>query len=69
MGYSIPTERYRLTTWVNKGDVDKVDAVELYDHQTDPQENTNIAGDPANKELVAKLTAQWRAGWKAAMPK
>jgi len=69
MGYSMRTERYRLTTWVNKGDVNKVDAVELYDHQTDPQENTNIAGDPANKELVAKLTAQWRAGWKAAMPK
>ncbi|OYV06523.1 MAG: iduronate sulfatase [Verrucomicrobiales bacterium VVV1] len=69
MGYTMRTERYRLTTWVNKGDVKTVDAVELYDHQTDPQENTNIAGDPANKELVAKLTAQWRAGWKAAMPK
>ncbi len=69
MGYSMRTDRYRLTTWVLKDDVKTVDAVELYDHQTDPQENTNIAGDPANKELVAKLTAQWRAGWKAAMPK
>ncbi len=69
MGYSMRTDRYRLTTWVLKDDVKTVDAVELYDHQTDPQENTNIAGDSANKELVAKLTAQWRAGWKAAMPK
>ena len=69
MGYSMRTDRYRLTTWVLKEDVNTVDAVELYDHQTDPQENTNIAGDPANNELVAKLTAQWRAGWKAAMPK
>ncbi len=43
--------------------------VELYDHQSDPQENTNIANDPANKALVEKLTAQWLAGWKGAMAK
>lgn len=69
MGYSMRTERYRLTTWVIKGKTDKVDAVELYDHQVDLQENTNIANDPANKALVEKLSAQWRAGWKAALPK
>ncbi len=69
MGYSMRTERYRLTTWVTKGKVSEVDAVELYDRQVDPQENTNIANDPANKALVQKLTAQWRAGWPAALPK
>lgn len=68
MGYSMRTERYRLTTWVSRSDHSRVDAIELYDHQTDPQENINIANDPANQELVAKLTAQWRAGWQAAIP-
>ncbi|HTL74155.1 MAG TPA: hypothetical protein VL863_12700, partial [bacterium] len=41
-----------------------VTAVELYDEQTDPQENTNIANLPENKALVEKLTAQWQAGWQ-----
>jgi hypothetical protein len=54
---------------VDRKNHSKVDAVELYDRQTDPQENTNIANQPANKEIVAKLDEQWQAGWKAAMPK
>lgn len=66
MGYSMRTDRYRFTRWADRDDQSKVDAVELYDHQTDPQENINIADDPANKALVEKLTAQWQAGWKAA---
>ena len=46
----------------------KVDAIELYDHQVDPQENTNLARQPAQAELVAQLMTQWRAGWKGAVP-
>ncbi len=68
MGYSMRTERYRLTVWVNRNDHAKVDATELYDHQTDPQENTNIAGEPANAALVKQLLEQWRQGWKGAKP-
>jgi len=68
MGYSMRTNQYRFTQWVNRGDPDKVAAVELYDHQKDPQENTNVANDPANEAIVRKLTAQWRAGWQAALP-
>jgi arylsulfatase A-like enzyme len=49
MGYSMRTDRYRLTRWVEEGDHSKVAAVELYDHQTDPQENVNIAGDPRTR--------------------
>jgi len=64
MGYSMRTDRYRFTRWVERNDHAKVFAVELYDHLHDPQENTNIAGDPANAELVAKLTAQCQLGWK-----
>ena len=62
------TDRYRLTVWVDRKDHTKVDATELYDHQTDPQENTNIAKDPANAELVTKLMAHWKQGWQGAKP-
>jgi iduronate 2-sulfatase len=70
MGYTMRTDRYRLTRWIRtdspggaaKMDAADVDAVELYDHQADPQENTNIAAVPENAELVARLTRQWPAG-------
>ena len=68
MGYSMRTDRYRFTVWVSRTDHSKVDATELYDHQTDPQENTNLAKDPANAELVSRLMEQWRKGWQGAKP-
>ncbi len=68
MGYSMRTDRYRFTVWVNDKDHTKVDAVELYDHQVDPQENVNIAKDPANADLVKQLMAQWEKGWQGAKP-
>jgi flagellin-specific chaperone FliS len=54
--------------WVDRKDHTKVDAIELYDHQTDPQENTNIAKAPANAELVSHLMEQWKKGWQGAKP-
>ncbi len=68
MGYSMRTDRYRLTVWVDQNDHAKVDATELYDHQKDPQENQNIANNPANAEIVKQLMAQWKLGWKGAKP-
>ena len=68
MGYSMRTGRYRLTVWVGRQDHSKVDAVELYDHQTDTRENVNIAVMPKNAELVKSLTEQWRRGWQGARP-
>ena len=68
MGYSMRTERYRLTVWVNRNDHTKIDAIELYDHQLDPQENFNVAKVPANGELVEQLMTQWRKGWQGAKP-
>jgi iduronate 2-sulfatase len=66
MGYTMRTDRYRFTVWVSRKDPAKVDAIELYDHRADAQENTNIAdSDP---ELVAQLMQQWKAGWQAAKP-
>jgi len=68
MGYTMRTDRYRLTVWVARNDHAKVDAVELYDHQADPGENVNIAKDPANADLLKKLINQWTSGWKGARP-
>lgn len=68
MGYTMRTDRYRFTVWVSNSDHSKIDAIELYDHQVDPQENYNIAKKPENAELVAKLMAQWKKGWQAAKP-
>ncbi len=69
MGYSMRTDRYRFTAWMARADPTMVVAQELYDHQTDPQENQNIAGQPENAALVKALTASLNAGWKAARPK
>jgi arylsulfatase A-like enzyme len=65
MGYSMRTDRYRFTVWVDRRDHTKIETTELYDHEKDPQENTNIAQDPANAALVDRLMAQWKGGWKA----
>ncbi|MEQ1825969.1 MAG: sulfatase [Pirellula sp.] len=68
MGYSMRTDRYRFTAWVDRQDHSKIEAIELYDHQTDPQENQNLALQSDMKSTVHELTRQWRAGWQAAMP-
>lgn len=67
MGKSMRTDRYRYIEWRDRLD-DKVVATELYDHETDPQENINIAGDPQHKELVHQLSSRLALGWKAALP-
>lgn len=59
---SLRTERHRYTEW---GGPDKA---ELYDHQTDPGEHTNLAKDPEHAATVAELSKVLRAGWKAALP-
>ena len=51
----------------NKVALDYV-ASELYDHQTDPGENTNIADIPENKDLVNDLSKALKDGWRAARP-
>ena len=60
-GYSIRTERYRYTKWGNRGH-------QLYDHNTDPDETVNLARFSENKELIADLSEQLQAGWRAALP-
>ncbi len=68
MGYSMRTARYRFTVWCDRKDHTKIDAIELYDHQVDPQENVSLAQMPAHAALVKTLMTQWRAGWQGARP-
>ena len=68
MGYSMRTDRYRFTRWENRYDPEQVAAIEIYDHLEDPAENVNIATDPANAELVNRLTRQYLKGWRGALP-
>jgi hypothetical protein len=54
--------------WVDRADLSKVVALELYDHLTDPDENLNIAHRPEHAALVKTMREQLNAGWKAAKP-
>lgn len=63
-GYSIRTQQYRYTEWRENGSR----GVEIYDYYADPDETLNIAALPENAELVAQLSEQLHAGWRAALP-
>lgn len=55
-GISIRTDRYRFTKYFRTQEP----TVELYDHQTDPNENHNVARE--YPEVVEKLTPLWTKG-------
>lgn len=67
MGYAVRTDRYRYVEWRKRNGTEVV-ARELYDYQADPGEDRNVAGDPANKEIVDKLAKQLAAGWQGNAP-
>lgn len=65
MGYTMRTDTHRLVVWRDHRDSQAEPIfVELFDHQTDPRETINIAAQ--HPQLVEQLTAQMRAGWRAA---
>lgn len=68
MGYTLRTDRYRLTLWHPTGQPDQVIATELYDYVADPEENENFAARPEYAERVRELTAMLRQGWRGALP-
>lgn len=64
-GKSIATDRYRLTSWGEGGEL----GMELYDHRTDPDELRNLALDaeesPLLDSLVHVLDRRWLASLRA----
>ena len=69
MGYSMRTADHRLTVWVDRQDQKRIEAIELYDHRVDPQENINVAQAPGQAAVLEGLLGQWRAGWRGALPR
>jgi len=57
VGRSVRTERFRYTEW-NDGQM----GIELYDHEKDPKELTNVAKDPAYAQFVTELKATLAKG-------
>ena len=57
-GETVRTERFRYIEWDGgrKG-------AQLYDHETDPDERTNLADDPRHAETVGTLQRLLRAGF------
>ncbi|HTI49384.1 MAG TPA: sulfatase [Planctomycetaceae bacterium] len=62
-GYSLRTPRWRYTEWA-EGEKGR----ELYDHDADPRELTNLAADPAQAATVEQLSTQLRAAVKSTFP-
>ncbi len=54
MAYSLRTERWRLTKWADG-------SVQLFDHQTDPREEQDLAARPDNKEIICSLESRLAA--------
>jgi arylsulfatase A-like enzyme len=55
-GISLRTKDYRMTKYFRG----QKTVIELYDHQVDPNETTNIAAD--NPEIIEKLSPVWDKG-------
>ncbi|MCK5782435.1 MAG: sulfatase [Flavobacteriales bacterium] len=67
IGYSLRTDRYRLTTWVDndpryakKLNSKNIVAEELYDYETDPLETVNLTKDKKYKDVLKKLRADFK---------
>lgn len=63
VGRSVRTERWRYTEW-DEGR----QGVELYDHESDPGELHNLAGNVKHRVQQQQLRELLRRGWRAALP-
>jgi hypothetical protein len=63
MCYSLRTPRWRYTEWAG-GKAGH----ELYDHENEPREITNLAEDPASKDTVAELSGKLAETVKTTLP-
>ena len=62
-GYSLRTPRWRYTEW-DEGQAGR----ELYDHESDPRELSNLADDPAHADTLSELSATLRTAVTTTLP-
>jgi iduronate 2-sulfatase len=62
-GYSLRTPRWRYTEWA-EGEQGR----ELYDHDVDPRELTNLAANPGYANTIARLSRQLRQAVSQTFP-
>ncbi|UCG48762.1 MAG: sulfatase [Phycisphaerales bacterium] len=67
MGCAIRTEQFHYIEWIDVK-TKQPTAIELYDHQADPYELTNLAQREQQQPVVRELGQRLREGWKAALP-
>lgn len=60
LGRSVRNEHFRYTEW-NEGKA----GTELYDHEADPHEWTNLAKSPEHQKIVAEMKSLLRQGFKS----
>jgi len=71
MGYTLRTERYRYTIWMNDFtskqafEANKVYATELYDYEKDPLEKVNVVKDKEYEKNAIDLNAKMMAFFKS----
>jgi iduronate 2-sulfatase len=63
-GYSLRTPRWRYTEWDEEGRQGR----ELYDHDADDKEITNLANDPAHAKAVEEMSKMLREAVKSSFP-
>ncbi len=71
LGRSVRTKRHRYTEWrsdKSKPGETQPQAVELYDLQTEPWEQNNLAGGPKHEATQRTMSDMLRAGWRSALP-
>lgn len=61
MGRSVRTEQYRYTSWAASGE-------ELYDHDADPHEYTNLASKPEYASILDNMRQISKEGWTQSLP-
>jgi iduronate 2-sulfatase len=57
-GRSVRTARWRYTEWEEGRE-----GIELYDHESDPGETKNLAGNPAHAKTIAELKPLVQKNW------
>lgn len=62
MGYSLRTERYRYTLWLDNSwrstqpfDAEREVGAELYDYEKDPNETKNLVADPGSEAVLREV--------------